>query len=384
MIFPFDSSSVRASVALLGVTLLGGCGAASGLANLSAAPAQQLDALIDEFAAKRLLSGNLHVVFADGSSYERAVQLADDERSLPNHPHTLALISSLSKNYTAAAILVLEEAGKLSVDDPVARFFPEYPARHLQGRDGQPATLHHLMSHTSGIPDAYEDTRIDRKLFKRPIEFADILNAIKARPLETDPGSEFSYSNTGYILLGEVVRRVSHLSFAEFADAKLFQPLSLRRTFVGGALDGSLPFALPYEMEKRRRVNYLRKHHIREMHITDVFTDGNIVATAGDVAAWARQLARQRLLSRASLDKMFHDYGEGYGYGWNVLDGADGRKIISHDGGWVGYSSHVMHSVESGATVAYLLNQSMPEAEESRFKARLKEVVFRDGSPIDD
>ena len=112
------------------------------------------------------------------------------------------------------------------------------------------------------------------------------------------------------------------------------------------------------------------------MHVTDVFTDGNIIASAKDIAKWAQELGNARLLSRESLSKMFHDYGAGYGYGWNVETDATGRKLISHSGGWVGYASFLAHSMNTGESIAYILNQEMSERQEEEFKRRLQQIVF--------
>lgn len=266
--------------------------------------------------------------------------MANDAQAQEINQDTPFLIASASKTFVAVAILTLVDRQLLSLHDPVKKFFPEAQARWLDEKPGEP-TIHQLLNHTSGIPDAYEDPTIDGQLFRNKLSFEQLFSAIADSPLRFAPASKFEYSNTGYIVLGEIIRRTCHSTYQEYLHGTLFTPLAMTHTSVGPHREG---FALPYILKGGKRREYVSYFKITEQHTDDTFTDGNIYASARDLLHWEEALFSGRLLSPQTQALMLTDYGSGYGYGINIsVDEATGDTIYDHDGEWLGFRAVVRY-----------------------------------------
>jgi CubicO group peptidase (beta-lactamase class C family) len=325
-----------------------------------------LTEIVNRFASQHGLSGTLGVQSPE-RSFEMGVGSADDGRHQACGPETLYLIASNSKQFAAAAILKLEEEGKLSVDDEVSLFFPEYPKENLAS-DGKAATLRHLLQHVSGIPNAYGDEQIARALFQRPIEFKELLDAIKNRPLQFRPESKWEYSNTGYILLGEVVRRRSGMSYGDYLRSRFWHPLGLSHTSIGFPQEHDSKPAKSYISTAAGREDFVLASGIKEPHVSDVFVDGNIFTSVGDLGKWLLALTSGRVLSAASTKSMFSPSAvKPYGFGWILGRDAKGRTRYAHWGYWLGYMSFIVIYPQEQVAVVWLGNQLMSEEVSSAF-----------------
>lgn len=278
-----------------------------------------------------------------------AAGAANLEHSIPVTAETKFRIGSVTKQFTAAAILKLQEEGKLSVQDPLSKFIPDFPR-------GDEVTIHHMLTHTSGLknftskPDFY-DTVASR------VEERDMIKEFKEDGFDFDPGTKFEYCNTGYFLLGHIVGEVSGQSFGEYLKSTFFDPLGMVDTGVHDS-SGVYPHeATGYSIEG----DTVRK--ALDWDMSRAGGAGNIYSTVGDLHRWNRGIFSGELLTAASLQAAhtINEVAEGgsieipYGYGW-MMDEHRGLKRISHSGGLNGFVSQLTYYPEQEVTVTALHN----------------------------
>ncbi|HEX6749082.1 MAG TPA: serine hydrolase domain-containing protein [Longimicrobium sp.] len=303
-------------------------------------------ASLDRFSGAVLVARNGHEIFS------RAYGRADLERGTPNAVDTRFDLGSLSKQFTAAAILRLEAEGKLSVNDPVSKHLPDYPRPA-----GDQVTLHHLLTHTSGIPSLFrrgELENVEPDCAPRTLE--QLLAYSRDLPLQFTPGERYRYSNSGYTLLAAVVERVSGMPFDEYLRTALFAPAGMRDT---GRPDPAAPGARDatgydgYAPELKRAPC---------VHPAWNLGGGGIFSTVGDLHRWERALAGGRILPAAQLEKFYHPYvgrgraGAGYAYGW-FTDSLHGRPLVSHGGTSAGFVAEFYRFPEDSLLVVVLSNR---------------------------
>lgn len=333
--------------------------------------------IVQDFENKGLFSGTL--IARNGTdTFQAAVGLANDLTGLKNTVDTRFCIASNSKHFVAAAILKLEEQKKLSVDDPLTKYFTEseYPKKNLTGLNGTVVTIKHLLQHVSGIPDAYSNPVIGAKLFLKPISFREMLKAINSKKLITSPGQKWEYSNTGYILLGEIVRRQSGKTYSQYLQDEFFIPLGLQRTQVG--LPAATETARAYVLEDSgKRSDLITKYDITELHVDDVFTDGNIYSTATDMEKWLTALTFGNILSKDSLNKMFTPSATvNYGFGLIIAKDKNNRRFVMHTGEWIGYQSVIVRYLDEDVVLMWVINQGMDEDNFDEFFNRTLDALF--------
>jgi CubicO group peptidase (beta-lactamase class C family) len=262
----------------------------------------------------------------------------------PVTPQTIFQIASLTKQFTAAAILALDEEGRLSVADPVTRWIPELD---LAPRN---VTLHHLLTHTSGL-------RTETELLVdpySPIAQADMIELIESRGFASEPGTAEAYNNAGYWLLGVVVERVTGLSYGSFLEGRFFVPLGLTRTAVCGT-GPAVPVPVgSYEL-------FGGTTPARPIDMSVAGAAGALCSTAGDLVEWSRALSSGRAVSAASFQKMIApatlsdgtslDYG--YGLGLGTIGGA---FALTHAGTIPGFQTYSVHIPSRRITVVVLVN----------------------------
>lgn len=323
-------------------------------------------AFLQKYGRKHAISGSLAAIRGRESFADAAGQ-ADDDRALKNATDTLFPIASNSKEIVASAIVKLQEMGRLKVEDPVQKFIPEFPDARV--------TLTHLLQHTSGVADVYDDPEFARGLGKQDFTIAQILRVATASPLMFTPGSRFEYSNTGYLLLGEVVRRVSGMTLGHFLRRYLFAPNNLRDLGIGLWERNPDRAARAYEIQASgARADYMRSNGYTEMYLGDVWADGNVVSTAPELARWALALATGRVLNGPSTAQIFTpSQVEQYGFGWSVGETAGGRHLYSHWGGFQGFWSFVAVIPELQAAVVWLSNQEQRDLDLDQFARELIE-----------
>ena len=248
----------------------------------------------------------------------------------PVEPDTLFAIGSVSKQFTCAAVLLLAEDGKLSVRDPVAKYYPDL----TRARD---ITLLDLMNHTSGYPDYYPLDFLDRRM-QKPIDPDELLRQYAGGKLDFEPGTRWSYSNTGYILLGRVVEKVSGQPLGEFLARRIFQPFGLQHTFY--------ELATPDPRVAGGYATFLLSdpEYVVAESKGWLGGAGGIYSTPGDLAKWDLALAEARVLQPASFAlmtlprKLADGKSTDYGCGLSIKT-QGGRQVLSHNGAVSGFNT---------------------------------------------
>lgn len=288
--------------------------------------------------------------------FEKGYGLADIEHAVPAGPRTPFLIASITKGFTAAAILKLEEEGRLSVHDPLATFLPDFPR-------GDEVTLHHLLTHTSGIYDHTEDPAFLADM-ERPLPPETILATIASAPFEFDPGDRFRYNNSGYFLLTRVIETVSGASYAEYLTEKVIRPAGLKSTGVHRAVETVEGEARGYRWTGGRAVL------VPTWHASRALGAGGMYSTAEDLDRWLDSLFAGSVIDRERVGRMITPGAtarddpdatkvEGYGYGWGI-GRLRGLPWIFHSGGSDGLAAYVAHVPPEDVTVVLLTNARPP------------------------
>jgi D-alanyl-D-alanine carboxypeptidase len=298
---------------------------------IAAATVARVDASVAKVMTAAHVPSIVVAVSRDGAIvYSRAYGYADVARRMPATVETHYEIGSITKQFTATAILQLKEAGRLSLDDTLARWIPEY-------RRGAKVTIRELLEQTTGIPNFTEVKGFVKIASTRQPSFGAILALVRDKPLEFAPGSRFNYSNTNYILLGEIVQRASGRSWEAYVRRYLFAPAAMTHS---GFIDDEArlqPMATGYIVGKNgtKPAPAFRSGW--------AWSAGAIVSTVGDLLAWDSALFRGRLINATDLAAMTSPGRNAlfakdawYGYGW-VIDTADGHKRLWHSGATFGY-----------------------------------------------
>ena len=307
-------------------------------------------ALVDEQVKTGRFTGTV-LVAKDGVPLLReGFGAADREWDIPNAPDTKFRLGSLTKQFTATAILQLAEAGKLSVDDPVSKFYPDAPATWSK------ITIKHLLTHTSGIPSYTGLPDFFSKGTSRlPLKPVEIVKLTQDKPLEFEPGTKFAYDNTGYILLGVVIEKASGQTYADYVSQHIFQPLGMKNT--GYDVSGEIlaKRASGYEPGKGgwRNADYL--------DMTLPYAAGSLYSTVDDLLIWNTALTDGKILTEASRKAAWTENLNHYGYGWS-MGVQDGHERVSHSGGINGFATAMHRYPKDGLVTIVLSNFQAAQA----------------------
>lgn len=288
-------------------------------------------------------SGYVHLVQGEQVVYSKGFGFRDREAKALNTADTSFRIGSVTKQFTAAAILKLEQEGKLSVDDTVKKHIADYP------EVGANLTIHQLLSHTAGVPSYTEIKEVmehrDEKL--TPLQ---LLQTFWDKPLEFEPGSQWKYSNSGYVVLGAIVERASDMSYGEYMRTAIFEPTGLTDTTIGDA-ETVVDRALGYEVKDESVVKAMN------ISMSIPYAAGAARSTARDLVRWHRALLGETLLSEASKAKLYTPVKNTYAYGWQVEE-RDGHQTISHGGGIDGFLTSYTRVMDADLAVVVWSNNS--------------------------
>jgi CubicO group peptidase (beta-lactamase class C family) len=287
-------------------------------------------------------------VIRDGQFIHRkAYGAANIEWDVPLTPDAVFRIASVTKQFTAVAIMMLAERGLLSIDAPIETYLTDWTAR------GRAVTVRQLLNHTSGVwrHDSDQGDRTRRP--NPPVE--DVLRLICAQPFESEPGERYTYNNSGYMLLGAVIAAVSAKAYEDFLRDEIFSPLGMEDT---GLLR-------PEAITPRRAYGYVRGrkrfHNARLDAMSWSHAAGALGSTLDDLAKWDRAIRSNRLVSSEALETMLTPttMNDGsvfpYGFGWGVAD-YEGRRAYHHTGGISGFGAHMLHFRDENLTTIVLSN----------------------------
>lgn len=345
-------SKARAAALVLAAAILavsacsGGGGRPSGAAAGPGADdpaAARMDAYLAAAHGLDRFSGSVLVARGGKIVLRRGYGQANYELGVPNTPETRFRLGSITKQFTAMAILRLEVQGRLKVTDPVSAFFPDYPG-------GGRITLHHLLTHTSGIPNLTEFPDYAAAM-SRPTTALETVARFKDRPLDFPPGERFSYSNSGYILLGAIIEKVTGRSYEEHLRDDILRPLGLNDTGYDHATPVLPGRASGYEFAGDVKVN------APYIDMSVPHAAGALYSTVDDLYKWDRVLATETLAPRAVLERMFTPFKDGYAYGWSIGSFA-GHRNIRHGGGINGFTTDISRFPDDDACIIVLNNFS--------------------------
>jgi D-alanyl-D-alanine carboxypeptidase len=308
-----------------------------------------IDKYVLSVMQKRHVPGVSIAIVKDGKLVEaKGYGLANVELSVPATEKTVYQLASVTKQFTATAIMILAGEGKLSLEDKITKYLSDLPAAWKE------VTVRHLLTHTSGIKN-YTSVKDFFKTARKDYTRSEILDLVAKAPLEFAPGEKWNYSNTGYFLLGMIVEKVAGKTYGEFLDERIFKPLDMTQTRVNDlhAIIPNRAQGYSWDGKVLRNGEYVSP--------TQPFAAGMLVSTVSDLVKWDAALASDKLLKRAALESMWSPtpLSKGspaeYGLGWQV-NPVNGHRLVSHGGGIPGFSTQISRFVDDKLTVIVLTN----------------------------
>ncbi len=309
-------------------------------------PADEIDNLLQQEMSDHRIPGMALAIIHRGVAVKTACYgLANLELGTPVKTNTVFEIGSITKQFTATCILLLQQQGKLSVEDRIARHLKDTPATWTN------ITIRHLLTHTSGIRSY---TGLEGFEWRRHLTQTQFIKAIGEQELEFPPGESWKYSNSGYSLLGYVVENVSGTNYWQFLRYQILRPLGMNATTDRNPGTILTNRAAGYEQTNRTHIN-------RDYDLTDIFSAGALVSTAGDLAKWSAALDSTILLTPESKALLWKrqvlNNGEPtkYGLGW-FIETVEGHPVNGHGGATSGFSASIQRFPDSDLTVILLTN----------------------------
>jgi CubicO group peptidase (beta-lactamase class C family) len=310
-----------------------------------------LDGYLSGLAQSGDLRGSVLVARGDTVLLSKGYGVANEASGAPNTATTRFRIGSITKQFTALALLILQEQGKLRVEDSICLYVSDCPEAW------RPITLLHLLTHTSGIPN-YTDLPDFPALIGTPATLDQLIARFRSLPLQFTPGARWSYSNSGYILLGAVIERISGQSYSAFLQEHIFAPLGMRDT----SYDANSP------PSPQHATGYLSAHHQPVyLDMSEFGPAGALASTVEDLYRWDRALIGHQLVSQQALEAMFTPTipcpaggcalpsDRGYGYGWFIATEGE-QTLIYHLGHIDGFLTYNGFSRPDDITVVLLSN----------------------------
>ena len=312
-------------------------------AQTAAPDVARMEQLIQSRVADRSFMGAVLVARGDQVILSKGFGSANLEWNVPNTPGTKFRLGSVTKQFTAAAILLLAERGKLALEDPVRKHWPDAPAAW------DAITIYHLLTHTSGIPNFTNYPEYMQTWKFAPTTSEKAIGYFRDKPLDFAPGERMNYSNSGYVLLGYIVERVSGQSYSTFVRENIFKPLGMNDS--GYDVNAAI---LP-----NRAAGYTSgPNGFANAPYVDMTIPGGagaLYSTVEDLLRWTQGLFGGKLLKPESLARMTTPNKNNYAFGLTVST-AGGRKTIQHNGAIEGFNSHLTYFPDSRVTVAVLAN----------------------------
>ncbi len=303
--------------------------------------ATRVDLMLRVYTKKNMFSGSVLIAKKGKVLLSKGYGLANTTSTISNFPDTKFKLASVSKQFTAMAIMILQEKGKLSTDDKLTKYIPDYP-------NGDKITVHHLLTHTSGIPNVTALPIFD-SIKDKPHTLEQMIALTKDKALEFEPGSKFDYSNSGYILLTYIIEKASEKKYGDYLKETIFDPLGMKNSGVYPA-NGVL---------KNAAIGYTEAN---EGLIPAPYIDMTIPAGAGalystveDLFLWDQALYTEKLVKKETMDKIITVYKDNYAYGWMVTKYKEHKKVF-HSGGIEGFNTVINRFTDDELCIIILKN----------------------------
>jgi CubicO group peptidase (beta-lactamase class C family) len=273
--------------------------------------------------------------------------LSNVELQVPVKPETVFQSGSMGKQFTATAVMMLVEEGKVGLDDPLAKYFSDAPPAWNE------VTIRELLSHTAGFTDYPKKFN-----FRKDWTEDELLKTVEKIPLAYPPGTKWDYSNLGYLTLGILIHRVTGEFYGDFLQERIFKPLDMQSTRIISEAD-----IVPNRAAGYRLVKGELKNQEWVAPAINTTADGSLYFNVLDLAKWDAALYTEKLLKRSSLETMWtpvklksgEPNKDGYGFGWFIED-RHGHRVVSHDGAWQGFQTTIARYVDDQLTVVMLTN----------------------------
>lgn len=326
---------------------------------------RQADAYLAAAMANDRFRGSILIARDGVPIVDRGYGLANEEWGQPNSPATVFRVGSVTKQFTAMAIMQLRDRGALKLTDGICAYVTPCP------ETWRSITLRHLLTHTSGVPNYTSLPDWDERISRVPHTRNALVAEFSGAPLDFAPGEKFRYSNSGYYLLGMVIERVTGQAYADVLQKNLFAPLGMTHTGYDRQRDVLPQRAAGYAWSGNRFVN------ADDINVDLAFSAGALMSTTGDLLRWDQALNTERLVSRRTLDEIFTPEKNGYGYGWMIGDSA-GHRQIGHGGSIQGFSAFISRFPDDRVTIIVLSNSQATSA--TRIAKDLAAITF--GAPV--
>lgn len=311
---------------------------------VTAQQATVIDSLVTCYTGNAEFNGTVLVAVKGKLLLQKGYGYSNAAAQTPNNEHTVFNIASITKTFTAALVLKLQEQGKLSVTDTLGKYYPGYP-------NGGKVTIHQLLTHTSGIHDYLATKEFQLVDQTQPRTLDSLIIFFKNKPFDFAPGTRFQYSNAGYTLLGGIIEKVTGMPYGAALEQYIFKPLHLDNTSYGPPAD-TAALATGYTMYYK---NFKRTSFVVNPSIS--YATGAIYSTTDDLYKWAQALQQGRFLNSESWQQAYKKDKGPYGYGW-FTDSLYGRQRVSHDGNIPGFKSNINCFPGDGVYVIALGNSN--------------------------
>ena len=298
-----------------------------------------------EMQTQKIPGVALAVVKEGKISIARGYGLANVEHQVPVKPETIFQSGSTGKQFTATAVMMLVEEGKLSLDDKITKYFPDAPEAWSK------ITIRHMLTHTSGLGDYPQDFDL-----RRDYTEDQLYQRIKTIPLDFQPGDKWSYSNLAYVMLGILIHKVSGKFYGDFLQERIFKPLEMSTARIINEAD-----IVPNRAAGYRLVNGQLKNQGWVSPSLNTTADGALYLTVYDMAKWDAALYTEKLLKRSSLEQMWTPVKlndgktDNYGFGWSLGE-VRGHRIVEHGGAWQGFKAQITRYIDDKLTIIVFAN----------------------------
>tara|TARA_R110002020_G_scaffold358857_2_gene571508 strand:+ start:18564 stop:19679 length:1116 start_codon:yes stop_codon:yes gene_type:complete len=319
--------------------------------NSPSAFSQSLEVKIDSLLETTFTPDGPGAVFlvakAGEPIYRKAFGKANLELNVSMTPENVFEIGSMTKQFTAISILMLLEQGKLQLDDEITKFIPDYPTQ------GKRITVHHLLTHTSGIK-SFTSMKSLRAIERQDLTPAELIDFFKNEPMDFEPGEEFKYNNSGYVVLGYIIEKLSGKTFADFVQDNIFQKLGMN----------SSQYASHSQVIENRAYGYHQKEEYVNKNYISLslpYSSGSLMSTVDDMLKWNEVLKKNSLIKAETKASAFenHTLNNGdkinYGYGWHISNIANSPSL-EHGGSIFGFKSMGVYLPEEDIYVIGLSN----------------------------
>lgn len=350
--------------ALIVICLLASTSFAQQISKEDRRAAVKIDRMVSEqMSANKIPGVSLAVLRKGKIVLLKSYGFANVEHQVPVKPETIFQSGSIGKQFTAAAVMLLVQDNKLSLDDRLSKYFPALPATWKD------ITIYHLLTHTSGLGDYPPEIDL-----KRDYTEDQLLAAFKKAPLDFEPGTSWNYSNVGYVTLGILIGKITGKFYGDFVKERLFQPLGMTTAQVISEAD-----IVPNRAAGYRLVRGELKNQEWVSPSTNSTADGSYYFSILDLAKWDAALYTDKPLTQSSRDKIWtpaklrDGTTKDYGFGWH-LGNYHGQRLVFHGGAWQGFKTFIIRFLDTELTIIFLANSW--ETREFKLARRLAAAYY--------